>query len=71
MATIKFDDFIQDEFKQDGFKTGCLAEKAILESAIAVFKTRQKAGLSQRELAELSHVPKSTIARIEGENSQY
>lgn len=31
---------------------------------------REEAGYSQRELAELAHVPQSTIARIEkGENT--
>ena len=64
MTTIKFDDFLQDELKQEDFKAGYLAEKSILESAIAVFNARQNAGLTQRELADLSHV-QSTIARIE------
>ena len=69
MTTIKFDDFLQDELKQEDFKAGYLAEKSILESAIAVFNARQNAGLTQRELADLSHVPQSTIARIErGDN---
>ena len=65
MTTIKFDDFLQDELKQEDFKAAYLAEKSILESAIAVFNARQNAGLTQRELADLSHVPQSTIARIE------
>ncbi|HEM3718001.1 TPA: helix-turn-helix transcriptional regulator [Streptococcus suis] len=69
MATIKFDDFLQEELKNDEFKAGYLAEKAILESALAVYNARQKAGLTQRELADLSHVPQSTIARIERGNN--
>ena len=69
MTTIKFDDFLQDELKNNDFKAGYLGEKAILESAIAVSNARQKAGLSQRELAALSHVPQSTIARIERGNN--
>lgn len=69
MATIKFDDFLQEELKNDEFKAGYLAEKAILKSALAVYNARQKAGLSQRELADLSHVPQSTIARIERGNN--
>lgn len=69
MVTIKFDDFLQEELKNDEFKSGYLAEKAILESALAVYNARQKAGLSQRELANLSHVPQSTIARIERGNN--
>ncbi|HEM6340343.1 TPA: helix-turn-helix transcriptional regulator [Streptococcus suis] len=69
MATIKFDDFLKEELKNDEFKAGNLAEKAILESALAVYNARQKAGLTQRELADLSHVPQSTIARIERGNN--
>ncbi|HEM5984990.1 TPA: helix-turn-helix transcriptional regulator [Streptococcus suis] len=69
MATIKFDDFLQEELKNDEFKAGYLAEKAILESALAIYNARQKAGLTQRELADLSHVPQSTIARIERGNN--
>ncbi|HFU3707306.1 TPA: multiprotein-bridging factor 1 family protein [Streptococcus suis] len=69
MATIKFGDFLQEELKNDEFKAGYLAEKAILESALAVYNARQKAGLTQRELADLSHVPQSTIARIERGNN--
>ena len=69
MATIKFDDFLRNELKHDNFKAGYLAEKAVLESAIAGSNARQNAGLTQRELAELSHVPQSTIARIERGNN--
>ncbi|HFU3945067.1 TPA: helix-turn-helix domain-containing protein, partial [Streptococcus suis] len=69
MANINFDDFLNKELKNDDFKSGYLAEKTILESALAVYNARQKAGLTQRELAELSHVPQSTIARIERGNN--
>ena len=65
MTTIKFDDFLENELADKNFKEGFLTEKAILESAIAVSDARQTAGLTQRELASLSHVPQSTIARIE------
>ncbi|HFI0409356.1 TPA: multiprotein-bridging factor 1 family protein [Streptococcus suis] len=69
MANINFDDFLNKELENDDFKSGYLAEKTILESALAVYNARQKAGLTQRELAELSHVPQSTIARIERGNN--
>lgn len=61
MTTIKFYDFLQNELKNDYFKAGYLGEKAILESAVAVSNIRQKAGLSQRELATLSHVPNQPL----------
>ena len=56
MATIKFDDFLKNELKDANFKESYLAEKAILESAIAVYNARKRAGLTQRELASLSHI---------------
>ena len=65
MANIKFDDYLNNELKNNDFKNGYLTEKAILESALAVANARSKAGLTQRQLSELSHVPQSTIARIE------
>ena len=47
------------------YKEGYLKEKSILASAVAITKAREAAGLTQRELAERSGVPRSTIARIE------
>lgn len=59
------------ELQDAEFKEGFLKEKAILESSLAVYLARQNAGLSQRELAQLSKVPQSTIARIErGDNTR-
>ncbi|EMB72905.1 putative transcriptional regulator [Streptococcus mutans 15VF2] len=65
MATIKFKDLLKEELGDQSFKEGYLAERAILESALAVATARSKAGLTQRQLSEISHVPQSTIARIE------
>lgn len=65
MASVKFDDYLNNELKNNDFKKGYLTEKAILESALTVEHTGQSAGLSQRQLAKISHVPQSTIARIE------
>lgn len=65
MGTINFNDLLQAELQDPSFKEGFKAEKAILESALALANARLKAGLTQRQLSELSHVPQSTIARIE------
>ena len=40
-----------------------------LESAVALLKAREDAGLTQRELAKRVDVPQSTIARIERGNN--
>lgn len=43
---------------------GCyLKEKSA--SALALYHTREEAGLTQADLAERANVPQSTIARIE------
>lgn len=65
MTTIKFDDFLKTKLEDENFKEGYMAEKVILDSSVALYEARKQAGLSQRELATLSHVPQSTIARIE------
>jgi DNA-binding XRE family transcriptional regulator len=60
-----------DELNQDAsYREGVEDEKDKLSSAIAIFEARKAAGLSQRELAEESGIPKTTIARIElGQNT--
>ena len=64
MANVKFDNFLNDELKNNDFKNGYITEKAILESYLTVAHAGQSAGLSQRQPAKVSHVPQSTIARI-------
>lgn len=65
MPTIKFDDFLKEQLKDPKFKARFEKESANLESAIVIAKAREAAGLTQRDLAEKSGVPQSTIARIE------
>ena len=70
MTTVTFDNYLAEKLKDDDFKQGFLKEKRKLDSAVALMLAREEAGYSQRELAELAHVPQSTIARIEkGENT--
>ena len=56
---------LAEQRKNPSFENGFLKEDAKLENAIALLRARENAGLSQRELAERSGVPQSTIARIE------
>lgn len=65
MTNVSFDHFLKEELQNENFRQEFQTEKTILEIALAVSKARSNAGLSQRQLAELSHVPQSTIARIE------
>ncbi|MGT2957662.1 transcriptional regulator [Streptococcus bovimastitidis] len=65
MTNVSFDYFLKEELQNENFRQEFQTEKAILEIALAVSKARSNAGLSQRQLAELSHFPQSTIARIE------
>ena len=52
MANVKFDDYLNDELKNNDFKNGYLNEKTILESSLNVAST----GLPQRQLTEIIHV---------------
>ena len=72
MTTIKFDDHLAEKLKDPHFKAEFEAENTKLQSAVILMNARERAGLTQRELAELAHVPQSTIARIErGGNTSF
>ena len=43
MKTIKFDDFLDEQLKDNSFKEGYQAEKAILESALAPMLAQKQA----------------------------
>lgn len=65
MASVDFDAYLKQQLKDPEFKKDFNDETAKLESAIELTKARKESGLSQRELATASHLPQSTIARIE------
>lgn len=70
MATIKIDDLLKSELQDPEFKQGYELESSKLESAFALMKAREQAGLTQVQLAQRANVPQSTIARIErGDNT--
>jgi Predicted transcriptional regulator with C-terminal CBS domains len=72
METVKFDDYLNDRLQDNGFKEGYVREHGKLASAVSLVTVRESAGLTQRELADLAHVPQSTIARIErGDNTSF
>jgi DNA-binding XRE family transcriptional regulator len=47
------------------FAEGYKQERERLEVAVALMRLREEEGLTQRQLAEISGKPQSTIARIE------
>lgn len=68
MPTVKFDDYLEKRFQDPELRSNFEAESLRLESAVALLKAREDAGLTQRELAKRVDVPQSTIARIERGN---
>lgn len=69
---IQFDNWLANKMQDPKFKANFELESAKLESAVALVNERERAGLTQRELASLADVPQSTIARIEnGQNTSF
>lgn len=64
-SNVNFKDYLNQQLQDPEFKKEFENESTKLESAIAVTHVRKEAGLTQRELATVSKVPQSTIARIE------
>ena len=62
---VNFKDYLNQQLQDPQFKQEFENETTKLESAIAVTHVRKEAGLTQRELANVSKVPQSTLARIE------
>lgn len=69
MLTVKFDDYLEKRPQDPESRSNFEAESLRLESAVALLKARENAGLTQRELAKRVDVPQSTIARIERGNN--
>ena len=69
MPTVKFDAYLEKRFQDPELRSNFEAESLRLESAVALLKAREDAGLTQRELAKRVDVPQSTIARIERGNN--
>lgn len=65
MTTIKFDDYLAEQLKDDNLKKEFEELQARSKQAIAIILEREALGYSQRELAELAQVPQTTLARIE------
>ena len=70
--TVKLDDYIKEQLKDPEFARYYHEAGEKLDTAVALYKNREAAGLTQADLAEKSGVSLSTIARIErGENVSF
>lgn len=69
---MKIKEIIKDQMKDPEFAEAYQAEGEKLQTAIALYHTREEAGLTQAELAKLANTTQATIARIErGENVSF
>lgn len=64
-GNVNFKDYLNQQLQDPQFKQEFENETTKMESAVALTHVRKEAGLTQRELATVSKVPQSTIARIE------
>lgn len=69
MADLKIDDLLEQQLQDPEFAQAYQAAGEQVESALALFKAREAAGLTQVELAQKAGVSQSTIARIEREDN--
>jgi ribosome-binding protein aMBF1 (putative translation factor) len=62
---MKFRDHLKEEMKNPQFKKAFDEEKHLLELGMVITEAREKLGLSQRELAQKSHVTQQQLSKIE------
>ena len=62
---MNFKDHLKEEMKDPQFKKAFNEEKYLLELGMVITETREKLGLSQRELAQKSHVTQQQLSKIE------
>ncbi|MCI1890502.1 helix-turn-helix transcriptional regulator [Schleiferilactobacillus perolens] len=68
-VSTDMDTFFAEMMQDSNYRKMVNTEKTKLASADAVLEAREAAGLSQQGLADVSGVPKTTIARIERGNN--
>ena len=65
MKKSTFRDYLKEEVKKTSFRKGLKREKIKLHIGYKIFKARQKAGLSQQQLAQEIGTKQSNISRLE------
>ncbi len=64
----KFSDFLKEEFKDKSFEDAFYNELEVERVAVEIAFYREKAGLTQQELADKIGTSQSAIARLEDSN---
>ena len=62
---MSFRKFLAEEMKNPEFKKAFEEEKRLLALSYAIVEAREKNGLTQKELAEKSHVTQQQLSKIE------
>ena len=62
---MSFRKFLAEEMKDPEFKKAFEEEKRLLALSYAIVEAREKHGLTQKELAEKSHVTQQQLSKIE------
>jgi ribosome-binding protein aMBF1 (putative translation factor) len=62
---MKFKDHLNEELENTQFKKMYEEEKYMLELGLAITEAREQKGLSQKELAQKSHVTQQQLSKIE------
>ena len=62
---MTFRKHLNEELKNPEFKKKYEEEKYMLELGLAITQAREQMGLSQRELAQKSHVTQQQLSKIE------
>ena len=62
---MSFRKHLAEEMKNPEFKRAFEEEKRLLELSYAIVKAREQKGLTQKELAQKSHVTQQQLSKIE------
>jgi ribosome-binding protein aMBF1 (putative translation factor) len=62
---MKFREHLNEELKNPKFRKHYEEEKHLLELGLAISEAREQKGLSQKELAQKSHVTQQQLSKIE------
>ena len=62
---VKFDDFMQEQLKNPGFKEEYDALEPEFAVMQAILRARVQAGLTQKQLADMTGISQADISRLE------